>query len=403
MRELFKRYLTGTVSVHDLYFAARDELNLRTRGSRRHPAGPISVSYLYAMLQKPFYAGLIKHGGEVYVGEHEAMVTKAEFERIQVLLGRVDAPRPSKHAFTYAGLLRCGACGRAVVGEDHVNRYGTKYTYYRCGRRKVGSITCPERYVTEREVHAQVAACLRDLTVPAWLVAWTRRWLEAEREERLTRIRATTENLRKQVASKEQELTRLTTLCARGHLSEDEYVSARIRALGELEDLQHRSSDPSGTETEADANLMTALEAAASAAETFDSGDRDRQRELLADLCEGITVQQRQVTVRLRYPFGRLRGAWSGQPAPRDANPPETDENPLNGASEVLGTRGKGGGGDGSGFGGDANPRLALVGNEKSQGLSPQLLSWCSVMKDVRISTEELLSSPGIDGNGVMC
>ncbi len=154
VKELFQRYLTGAYSVPKLHAHACDTLGLRTHGTRRHPPGFVNIGSLYSILKNPFYAGFIRHGGEVYRGDHEPVVSKPEFDRIQEFLGRHDAPRPVRHEFVFVGLIRCGRCGRAVTGEEHRNRHGTSYVYYRCSRKRVGEVVCRDPYVPEPQVEA---------------------------------------------------------------------------------------------------------------------------------------------------------------------------------------------------------------------------------------------------------
>ena len=66
----------------------------------------------------------------------EPLVTREEFKRLQGLLTR-NARHGSNHFYIFAGLMRCGCCGRPMVGNHAVrqNKNGEKreYFYYRCG------------------------------------------------------------------------------------------------------------------------------------------------------------------------------------------------------------------------------------------------------------------------------
>jgi hypothetical protein len=47
------------------------------------------------------------------------MITEAEYDRVQILLGRNGNPRPQSHLeFAFTGIIRCGDCGRAVTAEE---------------------------------------------------------------------------------------------------------------------------------------------------------------------------------------------------------------------------------------------------------------------------------------------
>ena len=47
------------------------------------------------------------------------MVTEAEYDRVQTLLGRKGNPRPRTHGvFPFTGLIRCGECNGMVTAEE---------------------------------------------------------------------------------------------------------------------------------------------------------------------------------------------------------------------------------------------------------------------------------------------
>lgn len=68
--------------------------------------------------------------------------------------------------------MHCGACGRTIAGEEHWNRrYGIRYVYYRCGRRRIpGSAPCTEPYVREPDVEQEIGETIAGLSVPEKLL-----------------------------------------------------------------------------------------------------------------------------------------------------------------------------------------------------------------------------------------
>jgi hypothetical protein len=47
------------------------------------------------------------------------MITEAEYDKVQTLLGRDGNPRPqSQLEFAFTGLIRCGECDRMVTAEE---------------------------------------------------------------------------------------------------------------------------------------------------------------------------------------------------------------------------------------------------------------------------------------------
>jgi hypothetical protein len=83
---------------------------------------PMARSGIYQTFTKPFYFGRFEYpagSGNWYQGKHEPMITEAEYDRVQTLLGRKGNPRPQRHFdFPFTGLIRCGECGLTVTAEE---------------------------------------------------------------------------------------------------------------------------------------------------------------------------------------------------------------------------------------------------------------------------------------------
>lgn len=388
--ELFKRFLTGAYTVPKLHAFARDTLGLRTQGTRRFPPGPLSVSGLYTLLQNPFYAGFLTHAGEVYRGDHEPIVSKEDFDRIQALLRRADAPRPKTHDFVFRGLLRCGSCDRVVVGEEHWNRrYGIRYVYYRCGGRYVrGTSLCTEPYAREPEVERAIQATLERLEIPSPLLEWTL----SELEVAATRVRLTEQAailaLEREREGKRRELERLLQLCTRGILSEGEYVNARMTVLADIERLTSEIEDPGRRQTAAHAELGKTLTLAASARSVFATGGTAERRELLGILAEKIVVASRETRMVLRRPYQLLiealdeyrNGTQTGRDlnhAPNGAEVPQIlDE--VRFTPRAIPSRRR------SRKKADWNHQIMPTSIEKTAGVDPAILSWWARILEVR-------------------
>lgn len=322
--ELFRRFLTGAYSVPELTVFARDTLGLRSRGTRRFPPGPVCMTGMYFLLRNSFYAGFLKHGGEVYRGDHDAVVTKKEFDRVQTLIRRHDAPRPQEHAFLFRGFMRCGSCGRVVVGEEHWNRrYGIRYVYYRCGRKRLpGSPVCTEPYVRQSDIERGISQVLARLTLPQSLLDWTFAKIDAMAASTRATSRAVQEALERERSGKERELERLLGLYTRGVLSETEYVNARMAIFAEISRLDQEIKGPGRQEAELDQELKATLTIAASAEVTFRKGDESERRELLGAIAERIVVKDRKPEIVSRRPYHLLAVAADEYRAraPRDPN-----------------------------------------------------------------------------------
>jgi site-specific DNA recombinase len=61
---------------------------MQSLGLTGREGSPISLATLARALSNPFYAGLIRYEGKNYRGWHEALISPADFRRVQLLLAR---------------------------------------------------------------------------------------------------------------------------------------------------------------------------------------------------------------------------------------------------------------------------------------------------------------------------
>lgn len=159
---MFGWYATGTLSIAELAEKAHGAgLVYRKSGAA------IPRSIIHGMLRNPLYAGDILWKGQFFPGKHPPLVARALWDRVQgVLDGRnASAQRKSKREFAFAGIVKCGHCGCAMVGELKKKRY----VYYHCTGWKG---KCPEPYVREEVIAEQFAQALGRLRFGDGAIRW---------------------------------------------------------------------------------------------------------------------------------------------------------------------------------------------------------------------------------------
>lgn len=159
--------------------AVANELNRRgwrtkswtTRDGKQREGGPWAKPMLQRLLTSPIYVGKVSLGGEVFAGEHAAILDEATFARTQALLaeGRVHpAPRPRPGSanpsnYLLKNLVRCTACGSAMCAAS-ARKGTTQYRYYRCTKTALsGSAACPVGNVPAGEIERLVIERIRAL------------------------------------------------------------------------------------------------------------------------------------------------------------------------------------------------------------------------------------------------
>lgn len=166
VREVFESYL-ATRSILGVIRALTEKgWSPRTQTARRKGW---RTDHVLHILKCPLYAGLIASGGELHEAEHEALVHRETWERVQALLGaRHDADRPEARrrtqTFLLTGLLRCASCGAALTPAT-ARAHGKQYRYYRCATRdKQGRGACPARPLPAEALEGFVVDRIREAT-----------------------------------------------------------------------------------------------------------------------------------------------------------------------------------------------------------------------------------------------
>jgi site-specific DNA recombinase len=133
---------------------------------------PLDKDAVYAMLTNVLYDGRVRHLKETYPGEHDAIVGREVFERVQAKLkasgraGGGGSQVRNEHGALLKGLVRCAACG---CGMHHhfASKTGSKstrrYRYYVCDTAlKRGWDACPAPSLPAGDLEKFVTGTIRD-------------------------------------------------------------------------------------------------------------------------------------------------------------------------------------------------------------------------------------------------
>lgn len=308
VRKLFDLMLSGQYSVPELLKVAEKDLLLFTRETGTRKSRPMGKTNLYAMLSNSFYFGEFEYprgGGQWYVGNHEAMITKEEFDKVQFLLGRKGIPRPKTHIFAYTGLMRCSGCGARITCEQKIKKQKNGnvhfYVYYRCTGSKTPN--CIEKSVEVKTLEKQIDDFLSRLQIPPefheWAVEELKILHEKEKGDRNTLIT----NHRKQYEECVFKLDKFAELLLADKISHEMYKIKETELLKKkkaLNDLLH------GDDKRVDdwlVRLESTLTFAERAREEFQNGDIAKRRQILTALGTEHILKDRQIFIQTEEPI----------------------------------------------------------------------------------------------------
>ena len=172
---MFEQYATGKYSLKQMARTARaDGLAYRKSGD------DVPTSTIHKILRNRIYSGDFDFDGTTYQGTYEALVSHELWEQVQAILdGRgAKKTRKMRETFAFSGLITCGHCGCAMVGEIKKGRY----VYYHCTGFKG---KCPEPYTREEVLEEKFTGILKGISFSDEVLGWVRQALrESHRDER---------------------------------------------------------------------------------------------------------------------------------------------------------------------------------------------------------------------------
>ncbi|MBN1458347.1 MAG: recombinase family protein [Armatimonadetes bacterium] len=200
---------------------------------------PWTKRHVYDCLNNRKYLGEVPHRGEVYPGEHEAIVTQKLWDEAhRVLAENHTAAESETRAATPAllrGLIKCATCGSSM-GPTYSRKDGRVYRYYLCvSASKRGYSSCPVRTVAAGEVEAAVVDQLRAVFRSPEIVARTYREAKAREGEETDRLRAEKTELENRLGELKKQAE--TLISAGG----GDHIGGELRSAGdEIDELKSR-------------------------------------------------------------------------------------------------------------------------------------------------------------------
>lgn len=312
-REIFELVLAGR-SVNEIVVIADEDWHLRTVQRHRTGGTLLSKSMIYRMLGNPFYYGLIVRNGESYVGAHRPMITKAEFDRIQEILGRPNRRAYEKHDFAYTGMIRCGECGASVTAENKVQRHGHRYVYYHCTKRLAGH-QCSQPSVEVKALEAQIAEALGRIAIDGEMLDWAIRYLRELQGKTSEKSSAVRESLASGLRDIRKEADALLDVRLRGLVSDDEYA-AKKQALVEKEiRVKERVAHEETSATRWFEPAAKTCFFANQAPKLFPKASNVEKREIVISLGSNLVLRDKVLRMSAQKPFlmiekGRRSSGW---------------------------------------------------------------------------------------------
>jgi site-specific DNA recombinase len=263
-------------------------------------------SKVHSILRDRAYIGEVHHKGQWYTGKHEALIDRATWDRVQVLLG---GKIYLSHETTYGSeLIRCGHCGHPITGERKTKKTKSgerDYVYYRCA--KYTSAGHPRVRLNEAELDRQVLELfaklkVKDEKISKWIVNVLRaRTMDTQKADRERRA-----ELRRQISGLEGQRDRLVNLRLVDEIEAETFSAKNLEIKDRLATLklQLDACDRGGDEF---ADLaVKAFELSQRLAEKWLVADYSAKRQILEIICLNFELDGVTLCPEMRKPFDVL-------------------------------------------------------------------------------------------------
>jgi site-specific DNA recombinase len=316
--DLFKWHATGTISLKEAAERARSAGLVHRRNGT-----PVPVSSIHKILSTRLYTGEFDWNGNRYKGIHPSLVTPTLWERVQNILAERNARKiHSPRDFVFSGLIRCGHCGCAMVGELKKKRY----VYYHCTGYKG---KCPERYVRQEVIVEKFAAVLDRLAFDDEVQAWVTKALRESHADEQKEHDAAIVRLQAELDRLQQRLQAMYVDKLDGRIDHSFYTQMSEQWRLEQDNLmvelvRHREADRSYIDVG-----VRLIELAKRAGRLFRKQQPNEQRRLLNFVLSNSTWQNGELHPTFRQPFDLIAQATAETPQDEDGKSRLPSEHPV--------------------------------------------------------------------------
>lgn len=162
IKEAFRKVAEEGYNGRQIWRWLNEEAGFKTRTGKS-----IALSMVHGMLKNPFYYGEFIHGGVLYQGKHEPIITKGLFDEARTKIATVPKGRYGEKLFAFTKIVICGYCGSSITAEEKIkkrlNGELRRHVYYHC----TGGVkrNCIQPWIKEAELIDQFLELLDQLDI----------------------------------------------------------------------------------------------------------------------------------------------------------------------------------------------------------------------------------------------
>lgn len=289
VRQAFELYASGQYVLNAL-IEKMYEAGLRNKNGKK-----ISRNGLVCILKNPFYMGLIRIEtiGELFVGIHKPIISKALFDDVQNVFAGKRVPKKNKHFFIFRRLIECKFCGNFLIAEKQKG-----HIYYRCQTK-----TCPQKTIRQELIEQRVLEVFMKLQLTGQEFHLLKMEAIKFQKEEPRRIEAERKQLVMDLAQTEDRLAKLADAYIDGIFSKDAYTAKQNQLIQKKQEIREKLGSLKDAGHEFLAEFQEFLELLKTVYLSYKLGSPNEKRELAQITFSNCSVSGKSLTIKLKRPF----------------------------------------------------------------------------------------------------
>lgn len=303
VRKIWDLMLTGTYTPPKIVKLVNEEWGFRTPLRKKTGGTPLSRSSIYKMFENEFYKGVITWNGEKYKGSHKKMVTSAEFERVQELIGKREKASERKTEFAYTGTIKCGECGCLITAQEKKKKLKSGKTnyhqYYHCTRKSKYKTCTQKKCLRVQALEEQIELKLSSIQIIPEFRDFALEILREKHEEEVQDRVMIAGSLDTSIEATQKKIDKLVEMWISDLLDDElEFKNRKKELQGELDSLKaQRQSSEDNAENWRD-TAEQVFNFALYAGENFENGNCKKRKEILMSLGQNLELKDLELSLR---------------------------------------------------------------------------------------------------------
>lgn len=162
IKEMFRLVAEEEYTGRQVWRWANEEADFRSRTKMK-----LSLSTVHKILKNIFYYGDFQHGGKIYKGKHEPLISRDRYNKVQEVIAGSPKGRYGEKLFSFTRIMICGHCGSGITAQEKVkklkNGEARRHVYYHCSAFSLKN--CKNKWMREIDLADQFERLIDNLDI----------------------------------------------------------------------------------------------------------------------------------------------------------------------------------------------------------------------------------------------